>query len=311
MTKILVTGCAGFIGSSLVEKLLSFGYAVTGIDSLTDYYPVKLKNENLNSLKLHEKFRFINKDICDIDFPEILDDIECIFHLAAQPGVRQSWGKFFDVYVRNNILATQKLLEGSININIKKFVYASSSSIYGNQHLEKLNENIVPKPLSPYGVTKLAAENLCTLYHENYSLPVVSLRLFTVFGPKQRPDMAFQKIINSIKDNSEFLIYGNGEQKRDFTYIDNIVNAFILAKDKGVNGEIYNIGGGETISLKSVIKIFEELLKRKIKVKYSDKVKGDVKNTFADIEKAKSELGYDNVISLPDAIKKQLAFNSL
>ncbi len=311
MTKILVTGCAGFIGSSLAEKLLSLGNTVKGVDALTDYYPVKLKNENLNNLKSHDKFMFINKDICDIDFSEVLSDIEYIFHLAAQPGVRQSWGKFFDIYVRNNILATQKLLEESINFNIKKFVYASSSSVYGNQPHEKLNEDMVPKPLSPYGVTKLAAENLCTLYYENYSLPVVSLRLFTVFGPKQRPDMAFQKIINSIKDNSEFQIYGNGEQKRDFTFIDNVVNAFILAKDKGVNGEIYNIGGGETISLKNVIKIFEELLNSKIKVKYLDKVKGDVKNTYADIEKAKTNLGYDNLISLSAAIKEQLVFNSL
>jgi UDP-glucose 4-epimerase len=262
-------------------------------------------------LKSYEKFKFINKDIHDIDYSETLNDIEYIFHLAAQPGVRQSWGKFFDVYVKNNILATQKLLEESLHFKIKKFLYASSSSIYGNQHLEILKEDMVPKPLSPYGVTKLAAENLCSLYFENYGFPVVSLRLFTVFGPKQRPDMAFQKIINSIKNNSEFHIYGNGEQKRDFTFVDNVVNAFILAKDKGVNGKVYNIGGGETISLNNVIKIFEKLLNRKIRIGYSDLVKGDVKNTSADIEKAKTELGYDNTISLPDAIKKQLVFNSL
>lgn len=206
---------------------------------------------------------------------------------------------------------TQKLLEAVIESKVKKFIYASSSSIYGNQKVEKLSESLIPKPISPYGVTKLAAENLCSLYYENYGVPVVSLRLFTVFGPRQRPDMAFQKLIYSIKYNSAFTIYGNGEQKRDFTYVDNITTAFTLAMGKGKPGEVYNIGGGETISLNNIIKLFEEILQTKIKTEYLNEVKGDVKNTYADIEKAKCELGYDNSISLVNAIKEQLVFNSL
>jgi nucleoside-diphosphate-sugar epimerase len=311
MVKILVTGCAGFIGSNLTEKLLSMGNIVTGIDVLSNYYSVELKEKNLECLKQHNNFNFINEDILKVDLSSILNGIQYVFHLAAQPGVRGSWGSNFEIYVKNNILATQKLLEVAISSKIKKFIYASSSSIYGDQKKEKLSEDTIPKPVSPYGVSKLAAEHLCSLYYRNYGVPVVMLRLFTVFGPRQRPDMAFQILIDSIKNNSVFKIYGNGEQKRDFTYINNVTNAFILAMEKGVCGEIYNIGGGKTISLNNVIKLFEEILQTKISIKYLDNVKGDVKNTYADIEKAKSELGYDNSISLAEAIRKQLAFNSL
>lgn len=311
MPKILVTGCAGFIGSNLTEKLLSQGNHVIGIDVLSDYYSVELKKKNIEGISSYKEFEFINKDILDADLPSILKDIQYVFHLAAQPGVRGSWGKNFSIYVRNNILVTQKLLEAVIESKVKKFIYASSSSIYGNQKVEKLSESLIPKPISPYGVTKLAAENLCSLYYENYGVPVVSLRLFTVFGPRQRPDMAFQKLIYSIKYNSAFTIYGNGEQKRDFTYVDNITTAFTLAMGKGKPGEVYNIGGGETISLNNIIKLFEEILQTKIKTEYLNEVKGDVKNTYADIEKAKCELGYDNSISLVNAIKEQLVFNSL
>lgn len=311
MSKILLTGCAGFIGSHLTEKLLALDNEITGIDVLTDYYSVELKKKNLEYFLKNRNFRFINEDISTIDFSQLLNDVDCVYHLAAQPGVRGSWGENFDVYVRNNISATQKLLEYSTRSKVKKLVYASSSSVYGNQPVEMLNEDLVPRPLSPYGVTKLAAENLCRLYYETHGIPVVSLRLFTVFGPRQRPDMAFQKIINSIKNNSVFQIYGTGEQKRDFTYIDNIVNGFILAKDKGVPGEVYNIGGGETISLNEAMRVFEKLLGREINKKYMGIIKGDVNNTYADVKKARADLGYTNSISLSGAISKQLEFNSL
>lgn len=311
MSKILLTGCAGFIGSHLTEKLLALDNEITGIDVLTDYYSVELKKKNLEYFLKNRNFRFINEDISTIDFSQLLNDVDCVYHLAAQPGVRGSWGENFDVYVRNNISATQKLLEYSTRSKVKKLVYASSSSVYGNQPVEMLNEDLVPRPLSPYGVTKLAAENLCRLYYETHGIPVVSLRLFTVFGPRQRPDMAFQKIINSVKNNSVFQIYGTGEQKRDFTYIDNIVNGFILAKDKGVPGEVYNIGGGETISLNEAMRVFEKLLGREINKKYMGIIKGDVNNTYADVKKARADLGYTNSISLSGAISKQLEFNSL
>ena len=213
--KTFVTGCGGFIGSHLVDRLLELGYEVTGIDCFTDYYSREIKEANISNALKHNNFKLIEEDILDMDkFPEV----DYIFHLAAQAGVRASWGKSFEIYTRNNIEATQKLLEFYKDREIKKFVYASSSSVYGDAELP-MREDSLLKPVSPYGVTKLAGENLCYLYWKNYQVPTVSLRYFTVYGPRQRPDMAIHKFVKAISNNEEITVFGDGSQTRDFTFV--------------------------------------------------------------------------------------------
>jgi len=299
--KALVTGCAGFIGSHLTDKLLDNGYYVIGIDCFTDYYPRKIKEANLEKALENANFKLIIKDILDIDeFPKV----DYVFHEAAQAGVRTSWGKTFEIYARNNILATQKLLEFYKDSDIKKFVYASSSSVYGDVSNLPMKEESLLNPLSPYGVTKLAAENLCYLYYKNYNFPIVSLRYFTVYGPRQRPDMAFNKFVRNLINVKEIMIYGNGEQTRDFTYIDDVVRATILAAENDGVGEVLNIGGGSRISINKVISILEEITGKEAKIKYIEKQRGDVMHTYADVNKAKRLLGWNAKVNIKDGLKK-------
>jgi len=237
--KALVTGCAGFIGSHLTERLLREGYEVIGIDCFTDYYAREIKERNTENALNQKNFKLIEEDILEMDkFPEV----DYVFHEAAQAGVRASWGKSFKIYTRNNIETTQKLLEFYKDLNIKKFVYASSSSVYGDAELP-MKEDSLLKPVSPYGVTKLAAENLCYLYWKNYNVPTVSVRYFTVYGPRQRPDMAIHKFVKAIFNGDEITVFGDGTQTRDFTYVDDAVEATILAAESNSIGEVYNIGG--------------------------------------------------------------------
>ena len=213
--KALVTGCAGFIGSNLTDRLLDLGCEVIGIDCFTDYYSRTIKEANLSNALKDSNFKLREDDILHTyKFPEV----DYVFHLAAQAGVRASWGKSFEIYTKNNIEATQKLLEYYKDINIKKFVYSSSSSVYGDAKLP-MKEDSLLKPISPYGASKLAAEHLCYLYWKNYNVPTVSLRYFTVYGPRQRPYMAIHKFINSILNDEQIAIFGNGEQTRDFTFV--------------------------------------------------------------------------------------------
>jgi nucleoside-diphosphate-sugar epimerase len=284
--KALVTGCAGFIGSHLVDKLLEQGYEVIGIDCFTDYYPRETKEANISIALKNNNFEFIAEDILKMDkYPEV----DYIFHEAAQAGVRASWGKSFEGYTRNNIAATQKLLEFYKETNVKKFVYASSSSVYGDAELP-MREDSLLKPVSPYGVTKLAGENMCYLYWKNYNVPTVSLRYFTVFGPRQRPDMAIHKFVKAILKGEVITIYGDGTQTRDFTFVDDAVEANILATKSDVVGEVFNIGGGSRISVNDLIKRVEAITELKAKVKYVEKQKGDVRDTWAEVNRAKKEL---------------------
>jgi UDP-glucose 4-epimerase len=247
----LVTGVAGFIGSHLAEELLHRGYSVVGIDCFTDYYPREIKETNLANLMVNENFKFIKADLLDVNFKDL--NVDYIFHMAAQPGVRASWGKSFQVYVKDNILVTQKLLEDFLDSEIKKFVFASSSSVYGDVAELPIREDALPKPISPYGVTKLAAENLCHLYWKNYGIPIVSLRYFTVYGPRQRPDMAIHKFVKAMLEDKEIVIYGDGNQTRDFTYISDAVEGTILAAKSNLEGEVFNIGGGSRTSVNQII----------------------------------------------------------
>ena len=297
--KTLVTGCAGFIGSHLVDKLLEQGYKVTGIDCFTDYYHREIKEANISNALDHNNFKLIEEDILNMDkFPEP----DYVFHLAAQAGVRASWGKSFEIYTRNNIEATQKLLEFYKDRAIKKFVYASSSSVYGDAELPMREESLL-KPVSPYGVTKLAGENLCYLYYKNYGVPIVSLRYFTVYGPRQRPDMAIHKFVKAILNNEEITVFGDGTQTRDFTYVDDAVEANILAAESGSVGEVFNIGGGSRISVNDLINEIEKFVGKRARVKYVEKQKGDVRDTLADTSIVKN-LGWDPKVDIKEGLKR-------
>ncbi|MCJ7817065.1 MAG: GDP-mannose 4,6-dehydratase [Candidatus Aenigmarchaeota archaeon] len=304
--KVIVTGCAGFIGSHLTERLLGMGYEVTGVDCLTDYYSPRLKEKNMKCFLGGKNFTFIRRDINDIDMEKLIADAGCIFHLAAQPGVRASWGRSFEAYTKNNITATQKLLEVCKGSEIR-FVFSSSSSVYGDTNELPIREESAKNPLSPYGVTKLAAENLCRLYFENHGIQTISLRYFTVYGPRQRPDMAFSKFIGSMIGGESITIYGDGGQTRDFTYVADTVDANISAMNWGRPGEAYNIGGGSNISIKEVIGIIEMLLDKEAKVSYDERQKGDVKNTCADTTKAAADLvGYRPKTKIKEGLRLQI-----
>lgn len=301
----LVTGAAGFIGSHLCRRLLNEGYRVQGVDSFSDFYPRWIKEKNVDPLIKEKKFEFIENDLNELDLKSSLIHVDFLIHLAAQAGVRASWGENFSVYSQNNIEATQKLLEACRDVRIKRFIYASSSSVYGLCPELPMVETSPLFPFSPYGVTKLAAEHLCLLYFKNYGIPTISLRFFTVFGPGQRPDMAFHAFLKSITVDQEISIFGDGNQTRDFTYIDDIIEAIISSLEKGKNGEIYNIGGGNRIKLKDTFLILEEICQKKIKVKNQDTQKGDVPHTFASIEKARKDLDYSPQTQLRDGLEKE------
>ena len=303
--KVIVTGAAGFIGSTLSEKLIKQGFYVIGIDSLNSNYPIKLKKNNLTALLNNKNFEFINKNITSIEFGNKYSDIEAVFHQAATAGVRSSWGTNFKEYTENNILATQHLLESFKSSKLKKFIFASSSSVYGNSDEMPLTISTLTKPVSPYGVTKLAAENLINSYYENYGLPTVSLRYFTVYGPRQRPDMAFHIFLRSAITNNKIEIYGNGEQIRDFTYIDDVVNANMLSLEFGVSGNIYNIGGGINISINETLRLIESITSKSLKISYKDTQKGDVRQTQADISESKIQLKYEPGYDITTGLKNE------
>jgi len=297
--KALVTGCAGFIGSHITERLLGDGFEVIGIDCFTDYYPREYKDKNIKNALEDDAFTLIEQDILSMGaFP----DVDYVFHQAAQAGVRKSWGGDFEIYTRDNILATQRLLEYYKDCEIKKFVYASSSSVYGDCELP-MKETRMLKPVSPYGVTKLAAENLCYLYYKNYGVPTASLRYFTVYGPRQRPDMATHLFVRAILEGVEITVYGDGEQTRDFTFVDDIVEANVLAAMSGSQGEVFNVGGGTRISVNELIEIMEKVTGRRAVVKYIETQKGDVKDTLADAGKI-GKLGWKPRVGIEEGVRR-------
>jgi UDP-glucose 4-epimerase len=305
--KTLVTGCAGFIGSHLVDKLLEQGYDVIGIDCFTDYYPREIKEANISNALKNKNFKLLEEDILNMnEYPDVdyvfHEAAQAVFHEAAQAGVRASWGRSFEIYTKNNIEATQKLLEFYKDRELKKFVYASSSSVYGDAELP-MKEDSLLKPVSPYGVTKLAGENLCYLYWKNYNVPTLSLRYFTVYGPRQRPDMAIHKFVKAILNGDEITVFGDGTQTRDFTYVDDAVEANILAAENDSVGEVFNIGGGSRISVNRLIKMMEDITEKKAKIKYIEKQKGDVSDTLADVNKARAMLNWSSKVDISKGLK--------
>ena len=297
--KALVTGCAGFIGSTVADRLLADGADVVGVDSFTDYYPRPAKERNLSAALKHPRFRFLESRMQDLDMPTLLRDCTHVFHLAAQAGVRKSWGRDFGIYSTNNIEATRLLLEASRHAPVlERLVYSSSSSVYGDRVPMPMREDALPEPVSPYGVSKLAAEHLCHLYFVNFAVPTVSLRYFTVYGPRQRPDMAFHRFLRATIEDEPITLYGDGGQTRDFTFVADAVNANLLAATRGVPGRVYNIGGGSRVSINEVLEMIERVAGRRPRVHLDPAQKGDMRHTYADTSRAREELGYEPTVGL-------------
>ncbi|QLE51740.1 NAD-dependent epimerase/dehydratase family protein [Nostoc sp. C057] len=307
MAKIIVTGAAGFIGSHLVDILLQQGEEVIGIDEFNDYYDPMLKRKNVAHLHSSPSFTLIEADIQFLDWQELLKDVDVVYHQAAQAGVRASWGKAFRGYTERNINATQVLLEAAKDAKqLKRLVFASSSSVYGDAETLPTHEGICPEPVSPYGITKLAAETLCRLYYKNFGVPSVSLRYFTVYGPKQRPDMAFHKFFKSILQDEAIPIYGDGQQTREFTFVGDIVAANLAAASTPqAVGEIFNIGGGSRVVLAEVLDTIEEIVGKPIKRNHIEKAMGDARHTAADVSKAQKILGYQPQVSLREGLTQE------
>ena len=303
--KALVTGVAGFVGSHLAERLLSNDVEVTGIDCFTDYYPRALKEHNLQGLRTRRHFQFVEHRVQDADMPALLDRVTHVFHLAAQAGVRRSWGTDFSTYTTCNVEATQALLEACLQTDIERFVYSSSSSVYGDAVAIPMREDANPRPVSPYGVTKLAAEHLCHLYWLNHRVPTVSLRYFTVYGPRQRPDMAFHRFLKAIDQGTELTLYGNGEQTRDFTYVDDAVSATMAAANQAKPGGFYNIGGGSRVSINHVLELMADCAGQVPLVSHEPTQKGDMRDTYADTSLARHDLGFIPSVNLADGIKAE------
>jgi UDP-glucose 4-epimerase len=304
--KCLVTGAAGFVGSHLAEGLLREGHEVIGIDCFVPYYPRWMKEKNMAGLLPQPRFRFLEGNLLDVDLPVLLGQgVETIFHQAAQAGVRASWGEEFADYTTLNILATQRLLEAVKCHPVRKFVYASSSSVYGDVTTLPMREDALPKPLSPYGVSKLSAEHLCYLYWKNFGVPTISLRYFTVYGPRQRPDMAFHRFLRLLLEDQPIPIYGDGQQTRDFTFVDDVVEANLLAGQTSLVGEIFNIGGGTTTTLREAIGVCEAVTGRRAKLDLRASEKGDVRQTLADVSHAKRHLAYQARVRLPQGLEAE------
>jgi UDP-glucose 4-epimerase len=298
----LVTGAAGFIGSTLAERLLTDGADVIGIDSFTDYYPRAAKERNLAALTRHPRFRFVETAVQAADLSALLGDRTHVFHLAAQAGVRKSWGSDFAVYTVNNIEATQVLLEACARVRLERFVYSSSSSVYGDCVPMPMREDALPQPVSPYGVSKLAAEHLCHLYHVNFGVPAVSLRYFTVYGPRQRPDMGFHRFLRAAILGDPITVYGDGEQSRDFTFVADAVAANLAAATRGIAGRVYNIGGGSRVSINAVLAMIGRVTGRAPLINLDLAQKGDMRHTLADTSLAHAELGFEPRVGLEDGL---------
>jgi nucleoside-diphosphate-sugar epimerase len=303
--KALVTGAAGFIGSHLVSALLDEGAGVTGVDGFTDYYAREIKEANLEVNRRRTGFTFIEGHVQELDLRRMLADVTHVFHLAAQAGVRRSWGRDFRVYTENNVDASQRLLEACVGLPLERFVYASSSSVYGDSAAIPMREDTLPQPVSPYGVTKLAAEQLCYLYFVNHGVPATSVRYFTVYGPRQRPDMAFHRFFRAAIAGDPIVLYGDGEQTRDFTYVADAVAATIAAGKAGVPGRTYNVGGGSRVTVNEVLAIVQRLVGHPVPVRREPVQKGDMRDTFADTTLARTDLGFVPKVSLEQGLESE------
>jgi len=304
--RCLVTGAAGFLGSTLVERLLAEGWWVRGVDSFTPYYDAAVKRENLATAMAHPSFEFVEADLRVRDGSGLAHGVDIVFHLAAQPGVRDSWAGGFVVHDEHNVLATQRLLEGALAAGVRRVVYTSSSSVYGNTSAHPSSEDQIPHPHSPYGVTKLAGEHLCGLYQANWGLDTVVLRLFTVYGPRQRPDMALHRVIQAAASGGRFSLYGSGEQVRDVTYVDDALRAVTIAATASIEpATVINVGGGGAATINEVIALVESATQQRVHLERLPAQPGDVERTAAATDRARAILGWTPEVDLADGIERQ------
>jgi UDP-glucose 4-epimerase len=307
MTHALVTGAAGFIGSTLTDRLLADGVRVTGVDAFTDYYDVALKRRNLEGARRHPAFSLLELDLSQADL-SALPAVDVVFHQAAQPGVRASWGREFATYTLYNVLATQRLLERYKDTPLERFVYASSSSIYGDAESYPTSEATLPRPFSPYGVTKLAGEHLVLLYGRNFRMSVTALRYFTVYGPRQRPDMAFHRFCRAMLAGEPITVYGDGRQSRDFTFITDAIEANVRAWKRAAPQGVYNIGGGSQVDVLEAISLLEKSLGVKARVNFEARPPGDPLRTRADAARLAADLGYATSVGIADGLAAEAAW---
>ena len=304
----LVTGGAGFIGSHLSERLLAQGATVTAVDCFTDYYPRPIKERNLSGLIGKPNYRFVEGELARVDLASLLSDVTHVFHLAAQAGVRKSWGRDFTTYTTLNVDATQILLEACVGRPIERVVYASSSSVYGDEVALPMREDALPQPVSPYGVTKLAAEHLCNLYFVNHAVPTVSLRYFTVYGPRQRPDMGFHRFFTAVLEGRPLVQFGDGLQTRDFTFVADAVTATAAAAVRGALGGVYNIGGGSRVTLREVFDLIGRVTGRTVHIDHHPEQKGDMRDTYAETSRAHADLGFAPSVTLEQGLREMFAW---
>lgn len=308
--KALVTGAAGFIGSHLCEALVAAGHEVVGVDCFTPYYDPSAKRANLADLVGRPGFELREADLRTADVDALLEGVDTVFHQAGQPGVRLSWDRDFAVYVEHNVLATQRLLEGMRRVPVRRLVYASSSSVYGNAERYPTLETDLPRPYSPYGVTKLAAEHLCFAYAANWGHSVVALRYFTVYGPRQRPDMGIRRFVDAALDGTPVTVHGDGEQVRDFTYVDDVVAANLAAAavEEPPAGAV-NVAGGGSVSVNELLATIEELTGRRIDRRHDAAQPGDVRRTGGSIEAARRTLGWAPSVGVREGLARQIAWS--
>jgi UDP-glucuronate 4-epimerase len=304
MKRVFVTGAAGFIGSHLCEALVADGHEVIGLDSFTAHYDRALKELNIADLRARDRFQLIEADLSDPSLPDAIAGCDWVIHLAARPGVRDSWEDFSD-YVRSNIVGTKAVLDACAGRDVR-LVYASSSSVYGDAQQLPVTEEMPLRPISPYGASKVMTETMAGAYAAAHGLDVVGLRYFTVYGPRQRPDMGLSRFIEAGVSGAELPIFGDGRQLRDFTYVGDIVAATIAAAVGGAKGGIYNVASSRPVPLLEVLQTLGDVLDRELSMRFEDTKRGDVRDTHASTDRAHRELGYAPTTSLRDGIAAQV-----
>ncbi len=308
--RVLVTGAAGFIGSHLVDTLLGRGHDVVGLDSFTDYYTRIAKERNLEAARANPRFTFASADLAQDDLGPVVEGAEVVYHCAGRPGVREAMMQF-EQYWHENVIATQRLLEAVKGRSLKSFVYASSSSVYGDAELHPTTETALPAPLSPYGVTKLAGEHLAYVYWRNYQVPAVRLRYFSVYGPRMRPDLMLRRAMQSMHERNTFDVYGDGGQTRGFTYVADAVEGTILAAERGAPGDLYNLGGGSSVTINQALDLLTEISGLEIKRRNVDRQPFDHRREGASITRARIQLGWEPRTSLREGLSASWAWFQL
>jgi nucleoside-diphosphate-sugar epimerase len=303
--RAVVTGAAGFIGSHLTERLLSDGHAVVGIDDFSDYYPRRIKDQNLDVARENPRFEFYELDLVEDDLHDALDGADVVFHFASRSGIRPSRRNQLEHYLRDNVLATQRLLEPLVGSSIKRLVYASSSAVYGAAERFPTKESNIPSPLSAYGMTKLAGEHLVSQHAHNFNLPAVTLRYFYVYGPRQRPDMAVARFIHALTRGEEIEVFGDGEQTREFTFVSDAVEAAIKAAGAATLSKTFNIGSGSRATVNQVLAALEQITNRTAHKRHLPATPEDHRHTGASINQARHELSWEPRVALRDGLARQ------